>query len=249
MLNEQQIADYHRDGFIVVDEFFSHMELAEFGLAFGRLINWRRVFNRPIGELYDICSTLPEFLRIVGKKDTALAVNQLLDRPLQDPMFGYTNRCLIQPPNDDSHAYGWHQEVFYTIPESRFVQTWAPLISDTTLENGTIEVCVGSHKEGIAEQTWYEPEQPGHSVQVIVAPHVVAKYEQRAIPMTLGQMLFFDGHLFHRSGKNTSSDNRYSLVGMYHDVDAKGFVAPMPSLKYRGKSPYDWYLERQRAGL
>ena len=174
-------------------------------------------------------------MRLAGKRETADLVNVFLDRPRGEPLYGFTNRCLIAPPNDDRRTYGWHQEVFYTVPDSRFIQTWAPLVTDTTAENGTIEVCVGSHAEGVAVQSWHD--EPDRARQIIVDPSVVAKYEQRVVPMKLGQMMFFDGHLFHRSGRNTSKETRYSLVGIYHDVDAPGFRVPSLTFNYRGKTP------------
>lgn len=229
-------ADFARDGFVVIDHFFTDTELFDFAWAFSRLPEFEST-----GEKYDACAQMPEFLRIVAKRETSETVNLLLGRQTSSPLYCFTNRCRIDPPHDDRRTYGWHQEVFYTIPHGRFIQTWAPLIHDTTRENGTIEVCVGSHKEGVARQTWSEPE--GKAAQIIVDADAVAKYPQIAIQMKLGQIMFFDGGLFHRSGRNTSGETRYSLVGMYHDVNAPGFRAPSVQFEYRGKTPRQAYDE------
>ena len=61
---------------------------------------------------------------------------------------------------------GWHQEIFFTFPDTKFLQTWAPIMRDATLENGTIEICVGSIKEGIAKQTWNDTD--GRATQILV---------------------------------------------------------------------------------
>jgi len=224
---------FERDGFVVADNFFSKFELAEFAHAFRALPEFET-----LGETYDTAAQLTAFLRLAGKEQTEIVANALMGRTSRAPLYAFTNRCLIAPPHDERRTYGWHQEVFYTMP-GRFVQTWAPLIHDTTVENGTIEVCVGSHKAGVVRQEWSEPQ--GRAAQIIVDAGEVAKYEQRAIPMKLGQMLFFDGRLFHRSGKNTSGQTRYSLVGMYHDVHAPGFRAPVPRFDWRGDSPRKAY--------
>lgn len=227
---------FSSDGFVVIDDFFSPDELSAFARAFAALPDFES-----IGEKYDALCQMPEFLRLVSKEWTEATVNQLLGRPPLAPLYCFTNRCRIDPPHDDRRTYGWHQEVFYTIPHGRFIQTWAPLIHDTTIENGTIEVCIGSHREGIARQTWSESE--GRAAQIIVDSDVVAKYRQMPVPMKLGQMMCFDGRLFHRSGKNTSQQTRYSLVGMYHDVDAPGFRVPRVHFEYRGKTPRQAYDE------
>lgn len=229
-------ARFARDGFVVLDGFFGADELEAFARAFGAL----KLFTTD-GEAYDCAAQLTAFLRLAAKRETESIANLLLGRAPDAPLYAFTNRCRIDPPHDERRTYGWHQEVFYTIPGSRFVQTWAPLIRDTTVENGTIEVCVGSHKAGIVRSSWDEP--PGRAAQILVDAREVAKYEQRALPMRLGQMLFFDGRLFHRSGRNSSPRPRYSLVGMYHDPNTAAFRAPAIQFAWRGRTPRDHYDE------
>lgn len=150
----------------------------------------------------------------------------------------------IDPPRDERRTYGWHQEIFYTIPETRFIQTWCPLIRDTTIKNGTIEVCEGSHKEGIAKQTWNEIE--GRATQIIVNEEVVVKYNQKKIPMKKGEILFFDPHMFHRSGHNSTKDEvRFSLVGMWNDTTHLKFKAPQPEFKSRTFSAKEYFNQLQ----
>ena len=55
----------------------------------------------------------------------------------------------------------------------------------------------------------------GRATQIIIDEKIVNKYEKVTLPIKVGDMLFFDGHLFHRSGNNlTKDDIRFSLVGM-----------------------------------
>ena len=44
--------------------------------------------------------------------------------------------------------------------------------------------------------------------------------------LKLGQLLFFDSRLIHRSGENISKEVRYSLVGINHNLDNEFFVPP-----------------------
>ena len=194
-----------------------------------------------VSAVYGTIYLTPSFLRIISQKFISDTVRLLLDNETA-PLYGFSNRCLIAPPSDDRRTYGWHQEVFYTVPEGRFIQTWAPLIDDTSTLNGTIEVAVGSHKEGIAPQSWNYIK--GRQLQIIVSDEVIAKYEQAALPMKLGELLFFSGYLAHRSGTNVSSRHRYSLVGMYHDVSEIEFIAPTFDMSYRGKTPKEYYDEK-----
>lgn len=43
---------------------------------------------------------------------------------------------------------------FFTILDTKFFQTWCPMMRDTTIANGTIKLKKGSYKEGIPRQTW-----------------------------------------------------------------------------------------------
>jgi len=234
------LEQFRRDGFMVVPGHVTLTERSRFLYAFTGLKC--ALDGRDNGELYDAAWLLPEFLRIVGKPDTAANACTLLGLPKGAPLYAYNARLLIQPPGDDSHCWDWHQEVFHSVPETRCVQTWAPLIVDATEENGAIEVLPGSHKEGIARQRWTD-DRIGYA---LVDPSVVAKYTPLALPMPVGSMLFFDSRLVHRSGRNRSGDTRYAAVSVYTDVMGK-FRAPKPAFEFRGKSPRAWLGEQRWA--
>ena len=52
--------------------------------------------------------------------------------------------------------------------------------------------------------------------------------------MKKGEILFFDPHMFHRSGHNSTKDEvRFSLVGMWNDATYLKFKAPKPEFKSR----------------
>jgi hypothetical protein len=196
-----------------------------------------------LGEGYDIISYSSTFLRFLSKKNVESVTKEILELHDTNSLYGWTNRVRIDPPNDERRTYGWHQEVFYTIPETRFLQTWCPVIRDTTVDNGTIELCLKSNSEGIAKQSWTDIE--GRATQIIVAPEIVNKYEQIQLEMKIGDVLFFDGRLFHKSGHNSTKDEiRFSLVGMWNDVNHEGFRGPKPSFNQRTEDNRREYWER-----
>jgi hypothetical protein len=208
------------------------------------LLDILKIDNKLIGELYDTVSYSSSFLKLVSDSDIEEYVRSLLELSKRNTIYSWTHRVRIDAPKDERRTYGWHQEIFYTIPETKFIQTWCPLIRDTTIENGTIEVCEGSHKEGIAKQTWNEIE--GRATQIIVNEEVVAKYKQKKIPMKKGEILFFDPHMFHRSGHNSTKDEvRFSLVGMWNDTTFLKFRAPRPEFKSRTFSAKDYFNQLQ----
>ena len=208
------------------------------------LIDILEIDSKLIGELYDTVSYSSCFLKLVSDSDIEEYTRSLLGLSKRNTIYSWTHRVRIDPPRDERRTYGWHQEIFYTIPETRFIQTWCPLIRDTTINNGTIEVCECSHKEGIAKQTWNEID--GRATQIIVNEEVVAKYKQKKIPMKKGEILFFDPHMFHRSGHNSTKDEvRFSLVGMWNDTTNLKFKAPKPEFKSRTFSSKEYFNKLQ----
>ena len=204
------------------------------------LLDILKIDNKLIGELYDTVSYSSCFLRLISDSDIEEYTRSLLGLSKRNTIYSWTHRVRIDPPRDERRTYGWHQEIFYTIPETKFIQTWCPLIRDTSIENGTIEVCEGSHKEGIAKQTWNEIE--GRATQIIVNEELVAKYKQKKLSMKKGEILFFDPHMFHRSGHNSTKDEvRFSLVGMWNDTTHLNFRAPKPEFKFRTLSERDYF--------
>jgi hypothetical protein len=196
-----------------------------------------------IGEGYDIVSYSSIFLRFLSSEKIEKLTKELLNIEAHNTLYGWTNRVRIDPPSDERRTYGWHQEVFYTIPESRYLQTWCPVIRNTTSLNGTIWIAPGSHKEGIAKQSWIEIE--GRATQIIVDQEIINKYPQIQLEMKVGDVLFFDGKLSHKSGSNITEDEiRFSLVGMWHDIQTKNFRGPMPNFSHRTEFDQKSYWEK-----
>ena len=74
---------------------------------------------------------------------------------------------------------------------------------------------------------------------------IIDKYEQIQLEMSLGDMLFFDGKLAHRSGSNITKDEiRFSLAGMWHDIKTKNFRGPKPIFEQRTKFDQHGYWSK-----
>tara|TARA_Y100000361_G_scaffold92675_1_gene82717 strand:- start:6224 stop:7114 length:891 start_codon:yes stop_codon:yes gene_type:complete len=193
-----------------------------------------------IGEIYDTIAYCSSFMRFLGNKDVENLSRELLNLPKHTVLYGWQNRVRIDPPRDERRTYSWHQEIFYTIPETHFLQTWCPILRNTTKENGTIKVMPKSHKEGIAKCNWTKEE--GRPLQIIVEESVTNKYDSLDLEMEIGDLLFFDGHLIHRSGTNSTRDEvRFSLVGMWHNTNYESFKAPCPDFKSKTISPEEYF--------
>jgi len=105
----------------------------------------------------------------------------------------------------------------------------------------------GFHHEGISNQTRNEIE--GRATQIIIDPQITDKYKTTQLEVSVGDVLIFDEQLAYKSGHNSTKDEvRFSLVGMWNDIDFKGFRAPLPKFTPRtilSKEYYDQHFSKR----
>ena len=198
-----------------------------------------QVDHKFISDIYDTICCTPQFLRITTKAEISQCINQLTGHDLDNPMYVDQSKCRIDQPLDPyKRKVPWHQEIVYYVPRSDFIQTWAPLVADASVANGTIEICPGSHSE-IAKQSYHEGE--GDDYRYIVDDDVIKKYNPISVEMKLGQLLIFNSKLIHRSGNNQSNQVRYSLVGINHHISNENFIPQRFIVKNRDEIINDYY--------
>ncbi len=193
-----------------------------------------------IGEIYDTVAYSSTFFKLISNPKIEDISRKILSLSSHGPLYSTTHRIRMDWPKDEKRRAGWHQEIFHAYPDTRFIQTWSPVIRNSTIENGTIMVCPQSHKNGIAKQNW-EEEKEGYATRILIDEDVVLKYKPIDIPMEIGETLFFDPLLFHRSGYNSSKEMRFAQVGMWNDCSHEGFRAPKPNFVSRTYTPRENY--------
>lgn len=267
-LTNEHVCRFERDGFVVFDDIFNAREISAFKTVLGRVIrsSINRVSARMPGgfpaiasgdevdqgliglanadrgvfdEIYDTIWQMPEFLRLVSKPVIERIANRLMDRDPVAPIYGFINRCRITLPGDEYSQTGWHQEIFQTVPGARFIQIWAPLVHAATPEMGPVTFCAGSHRVPMPKPSWREN---ANGVSKIIFDKTLAdQFEQVSMTLKLGQAVFFDGKLLHGSRPNVSGQVRYSMVGLFHDVEDSNFVPLKWRFNYRDRSPKDYF--------
>ena len=194
-----------------------------------------------IGELYDTIAYCSAFLKLVSHPEIENNARELLSLKSHSTIYSTTHRIRMDEPEDVKRRAGWHQEIFHTYPDTKFIQTWAPVIRDSTVNNGTIEVCEQSHLNGVVDQIWEDEKGGGYAHRILVKDKIVQKHKEVQLPMKVGDVMFFDPHLIHRSGYNSSNEIRYSQVGMWNDCSHNGFITPKPAFFSRSDSPKENY--------
>lgn len=126
------------------------------------------------------------------------------------------NQTILKPPQRDSqsdNAFAWHQDQWYALKgdyakdsnldilrePNNAITLWVA-VSRTTVDNGTLWVLPGRHKEGLLPHVWSESRREWQG-------QFDTSWKIPAV-MKAGQMLVFRKYLPHGSGPNVSSEVR-----------------------------------------
>jgi len=119
----------------------------------------------------------------------------------------YYNQAVLKPPGKGK-PFGWHQDTQYIITEPlEYVTCWLA-VADATIENGTIWIVPGLHKQGLLPHV-YSDEQREWQCQFDDSAKI-------PVEIKAGQMAVFSSLLPHSSGPNVSETTRYAFVPQYH---------------------------------
>jgi len=220
-LTPRHIADFERDGYIIVRNILSEAETKRLAdIAFGdkamrehamdlndqsgkktRLTSWYFPGNDAYGLL-------------TRSKRLVQAVNKLLDG--DSPVCHFHSKLMQKEPRVGG-AWEWHQDYGYwyknefLFPDQMISVMIA--ITDANKENGCLQVIRGSHKMGRVEHG-FAGEQVGASQHYVDLALKTMPLEY--VEIKAGDALFFHSNLIHRSEANLSDKARWSLISCYN---------------------------------
>ena len=235
MLSESEIQDYNNLGYIVKKNFFSSDEVNQFNNKLETIIKHFLKKNNlssthPLDDgfmkldelkhenihiIYNIIKDSDALNLLTSSKKVFNTVRSLMNKDINDPIYNMYGVSRMDPPADGRFLYKWHQESFYTIPQSNSIQLWAPLIHSSSKENGTIDVLVGSHVKELPHRL--EKVIDGHEQKYLDDSDIKEEYETLTVELDPSDALFFHPYLIHKSNNNISQQVRYSLVSHYLD--------------------------------
>lgn len=218
ILTDQQVADFHRDGYIIVRSLFDKEEM--------EILKTTAKADKAIKE------------KAVGLKDTQGKVSKLaLWNQAGDDVFGMVARChrivdameqLLGGEVYHYHskmsakepyvggAWEWHQDYGYWYMNGclfPYMASAFTAVDPNTKENGCMQVIKGSHLMGriehgvTAQQTGADMERVTEALKVMELEYAV---------MEPGDTLFFHCNTLHRSDQNNSPNPRWSLICCYN---------------------------------
>ena len=220
-LTQQQIADYHRDGYLIVRNFLNDEEISKlYKIATNDETLQKHAFDlndqsgkktkltlwyTPGNDAYGL---LTKSHRMVD------SVNKLLDG---DSAVCHFHSKLMQKEPKVGGAWEWHQDYGYWYKNEFLfpgeMMSVMVAITEANKQNGCLQVIKGSHKMGRIEHG-FAGEQVGasqHYVDLILKTHELIYVE-----LLPGDALFFHSNLLHRSEANLSDTARWSLISCYN---------------------------------
>jgi ectoine hydroxylase-related dioxygenase (phytanoyl-CoA dioxygenase family) len=221
-IGEEQIEQFHRDGYCVVDGLFSPAEIDEIEAFFEEFkLKGYKIFD---GNMIEDVDPTKYQVRAMHPHRYSDKVRDWLIHPevaavlevlLGKPALGVQTMYYFKPPG--AKGQGMHQDNFYLVSApATCIAAWTA-IDAADLENGCLYVAPGSHRRDILcpdkakSDTWFEY---GDSH---IAPF---PRDLKPIPVTVpkGATLFFGGNLVHGSGPNRTQDrSRRTFIGHYID--------------------------------
>jgi hypothetical protein len=219
MLTNKQVIDYHRDGFLVIKDFFSSAEIdllyqtatdeSVVDHAFDlndqdgkktKLTLWFTAGDDPFGLMSRCKRMIDSVQALLGNGEVCHFHSKVMQK---EPRVG--------------GAWEWHQDYGYwykngfLFPEAMISVMVA--LTDANKANGCLQVLRGTHKMQRFEHH-FAGEQQGADETFVTE---VAKISELIYcELKAGDVLFFHPNILHRSEANLSAYARWSVISAYN---------------------------------
>ncbi|MDP6448081.1 MAG: phytanoyl-CoA dioxygenase family protein [Pirellulaceae bacterium] len=217
-LKEQQVARFHCDGYLLIDNLLDAEEtrlLGETARSDDLLrqaamdvkdTKGRRtelsLWNHPGDDIYGV---------VARSERIVLAMRQLLD----DEVYHYHSKLSAKEPREGG-AWEWHQDYGYWYENGCLYPQMASVfiaIDRCTRANGCLQVLRASHQFGRFDHGRHG-EQSGADPERVAA--AAERCELVHLEMEPGAALFFHANLLHASDANLTEQPRWGLICCYN---------------------------------
>lgn len=236
-MDDQLIEQFHRDGFVVIRDFFKgqpaldevRAEITEIGRLIAgdefRFDAFDRNFitKEKQSLLYDRLHYLPSLSRLSGNQALHDAMVVL---GMKHPVLMGCCNMRYDVPRDARHLFDWHQDSIYLLGSLNAVTIWIPF-GPVNEHHGSIEVVPGSHTQGIYPFKKIS-EKPVMENIPFLQRDLAIDYDVQETPVAvtggLGDIVVFNQMVLHRSTPNTSTRPRWTAQIRMSDLGCSWFV-------------------------
>src|SRR5688572_9785318 len=215
-LSEEQIADFHRDGYVMVRGLFEgdEIDLLHRVAKADREIAGARSMADGAGGASKIWITGELKKDVYSAFSHNRRVVEPLEQLLDDDVLFYHHKMMLKEPKVGG-AWEWHQDYGYWYGDGFLLPDMASCmiaVDRASMANGCLQVLRGSHKMGrishgrVGAQTGADMERVEQAAK---------RLELVYCEMEPGTGLFFHANLLHRSDANRSEMSRWSFICCY----------------------------------
>ncbi|MFS4467470.1 phytanoyl-CoA dioxygenase family protein [Maribacter sp. 2210JD10-5] len=226
MLTKKEIADYHRDGYVISKGFFNKEEaerIYEAAVSDNVLKNSSYDLNDKSGKKTKLALWYTPGDDIYGLTVRTERIVKSVEKLLGGEPAHYHTKVMQKEPKVGG-AWEWHQDFGYWHRSGfLFPQMLSVMVALTqaTEENGCLKVLKGSHKLGLV-QHGFEGEQVGIE-QSLIDGLLERDYEPVLVELEPGDTLFFHCNTLHTSAANLSDHPRWSMISAFNRVSNKPY--------------------------
>jgi ectoine hydroxylase-related dioxygenase (phytanoyl-CoA dioxygenase family) len=217
-LDAAQLANYHRDGFVIARAMFSEAEVdlirrtAETDDALHKAAYFRSdlngsktrmtVWNHPGDDIFGLFARTE---RIVDSMEALIG----------DEVYHYNSKLNAKEPREGG-AWEWHQDYGYWYASGCLVPTMSTCImaiDPSTRENGCLQVLKGSHLCGRIDHVLSGKQVSADPTRM---EHLLKRFEVIHVEQEPGDVLFMHCNMLHASAPNASDKRRWVLISCYN---------------------------------
>jgi ectoine hydroxylase len=218
-LAESQVADFHRDGYVVVPNLLD----AEETDLLRKIARADHALQRDAGSRADgeggavklvVRNDLPDDT-IYGALVRSHRIVAAMQRLLGDEVYHYHHKMILKEARVGG-AWAWHQDYGYWYGNgclSPDMGSCMIAVDRATKENGCLQVVKGSHRLGrmdhgkVGDQTGADPERVAATLQ---------RLELVYCELEPGAAIYFHSNTLHRSDQNRSDHPRWAFICCYN---------------------------------
>lgn len=219
-LTPEQKAQYDRDGYLIVSQFFNPEQIKLlYGLATEDVVMTSNAFdlNDQTGKRTKLTLWFTPGDDTYGLLIRSKSVIDSIQTLLGEGEVCHFHSKLMQKEPKVGGAWEWHQDYGYwykngfLYPDAMTSMMIA--LSEATKQNGCLQVLKGSHKMGRFEHN-FAGEQQGADMPFVEEALKIC--ERVYVELKPGDVLFFHSNLLHMSEANLSDKPRWSLISVYN---------------------------------